>query len=308
MFDITWYTQQKHPFPASPPPHLLDLLRLQLDRLIIHKDTLALVRLRHAPLPNLRREAIHNLLLNPLEQYPRRLRRARLDLPRYPELDRVRVAYFQRDELLAGVFGLFRAGAGFDGGTVADADEAQDCAVAFGDAEDVVLEVGADGAFLEGGAGVYALVYKVLRSSVWVGDGGKGRFLPHISLCLLSSRSVTFNVALRASSSCSIFRYAGTVMLSSPRGPFIDTVGEAPPSRRSERGTVVVRVLLRGRVMVNVTSGGIERGVRPIWEGRVGVVLKGCSRAEVVVDEDLSVCRRRRQWRGCSRSIFGVAC
>lgn len=58
----------------------------------------------------------------------------------------MRVADFERDEFLAGVGGSFGDGGGFDGGAVADADEAQDGGVAFADAEDVVGEVGADGA------------------------------------------------------------------------------------------------------------------------------------------------------------------
>lgn len=57
----------------------------------------------------------------------------------------MRIADFEGDEFLTIVFGLFRDGFIFDGGTVADADEAQDGGVAFADAEDVVLEVGSDG-------------------------------------------------------------------------------------------------------------------------------------------------------------------
>lgn len=53
------------------------------------------------------------------------------------------VADFQCYELLAFEFGSTCGGGGFDGGAIADADEAEDGGVAFGDAEDVVVEVGA---------------------------------------------------------------------------------------------------------------------------------------------------------------------
>ncbi len=68
----------------------------------------------------------------------------------------MRIADFQGDELLARVGGGGGDGGGFDGGAVADADEAEDGGVAFGDAEDVVVEVGAGcacGGGLGGGLG-----------------------------------------------------------------------------------------------------------------------------------------------------------
>lgn len=43
--------------------HLRHLLVLQLDRLAVHKDTLALVRLWYTPLPDPRRELHDDLLL-----------------------------------------------------------------------------------------------------------------------------------------------------------------------------------------------------------------------------------------------------
>jgi len=75
-------------------------------------------------------------------------------------------------------------------------------------------------------------------------------------------------------------------MLSSPLGPLIDTSGEAP-SLLSARP--IFDLLARGCVIVNVTSGGMESGVRPIWEGRDVVVekvraevLEHCFKAEVL--------------------------
>jgi len=58
----------------------------------------------------------------------------------------VRVADFEGDEFLPRVGGLLGQGGGLDGRAVADADEAEDGGVTFAYAEDVVLEVGADGA------------------------------------------------------------------------------------------------------------------------------------------------------------------
>jgi hypothetical protein len=55
----------------------------------------------------------------------------------------VRVSDLEVYKLLAGVLGLNGGGRGFDGGSVADTVEAEDGRVAFADAEDVVLEVGA---------------------------------------------------------------------------------------------------------------------------------------------------------------------
>ena len=56
----------------SPP--LLDLLSLQAYRLVIHEYSLPLVRLRHSPRSDLRRELLDHLLLYPLQEYPRWLR------------------------------------------------------------------------------------------------------------------------------------------------------------------------------------------------------------------------------------------
>ena len=66
---------------------LLNLLRLQLDGLAIHKDTLALVRLWSPPLSDLRSKLHHDLLLTALQQDARRLGYAGLDTLRYSELD-----------------------------------------------------------------------------------------------------------------------------------------------------------------------------------------------------------------------------
>lgn len=55
----------------------------------------------------------------------------------------MRVADLEVDELLAGELGFDRGRSVLDAGTETNADEAQDGAVAFADAEDVVLEVSA---------------------------------------------------------------------------------------------------------------------------------------------------------------------
>ena len=89
-------------------------------------------------------------------------------------------------------------GGGFDGGAVADADEAEDGGVAFGDAEDVVVEVGAGcacGGGLGGGLG-------------WKRSGEVDE--PHISRCLRSSRSRTLKVAFFVSWLCSRLMYGGS--------------------------------------------------------------------------------------------------
>jgi len=57
----------------------------------------------------------------------------------------VRVADLEVDELLAGELSFDRGRSVFDAGTETDADEAQDGAMTFADAEDVVLEVSAGG-------------------------------------------------------------------------------------------------------------------------------------------------------------------
>jgi hypothetical protein len=55
----------------------------------------------------------------------------------------MRVPNLQVDKLLAGELGRNGSRGVFDGRTETDTDEAQDCAVAFANAKDVVLEVGA---------------------------------------------------------------------------------------------------------------------------------------------------------------------
>ena len=67
---------------------LLDLLSLELNSLIINKDALSLIRLRHAPLPNASRKMRHNFLINALQQDPRRLRRTCLDTTRNSQIAR----------------------------------------------------------------------------------------------------------------------------------------------------------------------------------------------------------------------------
>ena len=131
------------PLTSTHSSHLLNLLRLQPNRLIIHKDPLPLIRFRLPPPPHLRRKLLHRLPVNSLKQNPRRLGHTGLHTQRNAQLHRVRVAEFQVNELLAGVGGRDGRGGGFDGGAVADADEAENAHVAGGDAGDGVLEEGA---------------------------------------------------------------------------------------------------------------------------------------------------------------------
>lgn len=81
--------------------HSFDLLRLQLDRLLIHEYPLALVRLGLPPLPDACRERVHRLLVDPFQQDPRRQRRASFHSNRYSQLNRMRVSHSQRHKVLA---------------------------------------------------------------------------------------------------------------------------------------------------------------------------------------------------------------
>lgn len=125
---------------------LFDLLLLQLNRLVIDKHALALVRLRRPPLAHLARKAHEHLTVGALEQDARQRRRRHRHAPRDAHLDGVREAQLEAEELLAGE--LLLGAALLDAGAVADADEAQDGCVAFGDARDVVAEVGPRGAYI----------------------------------------------------------------------------------------------------------------------------------------------------------------
>jgi hypothetical protein len=75
------------PIQVQPAQPLFDLLRLELDRLSIDKDALALVRLRSPPLPDLRSKLHHDLLFRAFEQDSRRLRRAGFDALGDSQLD-----------------------------------------------------------------------------------------------------------------------------------------------------------------------------------------------------------------------------
>lgn len=102
---------------------LLDLLILQLDRLLVDEDALPLIRFRHPPFPYMRRELHDGMSVHPLQQYPRRLGCACLDALWYSQLDGMRVSDFEVHELLARELGLFRRCGRFDGGSVANANE-----------------------------------------------------------------------------------------------------------------------------------------------------------------------------------------
>jgi len=102
---------------------LFDLLLLQLDGLVVHKDSLPLVRLRHSPPPNPGCERVHDLLVDALEDDPRWLRHAGRDALRYAHLDRMREAELEDDELLAGV--LLEFGPGIQRSSVTDPYQSQ---------------------------------------------------------------------------------------------------------------------------------------------------------------------------------------
>src|SRR5687768_13554734 len=132
---------------ASPPAlpfhavHLLDLLLLQLDRLIVNEHSLALIRLRRPPLPHPTRKRHDHLLIHALNKNSRRLRCRNLDTHWNRLLDGVREPQLEAEELLAGEL-CFLATALFDCCTVTNTNEAEDGGVAFGDAHDVVVKVG----------------------------------------------------------------------------------------------------------------------------------------------------------------------
>jgi len=105
------------------PCSLFDLLLLQLDRLIIDKDALPLVRLGHSPPADFCRELMHDLLINTLEQDSRRLRSARLDAHGHTHLDGMRKAELKHYKLLSGVF--LEVLARLDRRSVADSHQAQ---------------------------------------------------------------------------------------------------------------------------------------------------------------------------------------
>lgn len=101
--------------------HLLNLLRLQSDRLPIHEDTLALVWLWRSPLANLRRKLRHILFVGALEQENGWLGRANFDALRDRQFDGVRESDLQVHKMLAFVFQCwYRNGGGLDGGPVTD--------------------------------------------------------------------------------------------------------------------------------------------------------------------------------------------
>ena len=85
---------------------LFDLLRLQLDSLPIHKNTLPLIRLRFPPPPNLGREHVNDFPLHPFQKDPCGLWRTSSHPHRHPQLDGMRVSNLQRDKLLSRVFRL----------------------------------------------------------------------------------------------------------------------------------------------------------------------------------------------------------
>lgn len=117
---------------TKPLAHsLFNLLRLELDRLPVDKDTLALIRLRPSPFPNLGSELRHHSLIDALQQDAGGLGGTGMDAERNTQLNRVRKADLQRDELLSGVRRSDRGRLGLDGCSVTDTDETQNANMAF---------------------------------------------------------------------------------------------------------------------------------------------------------------------------------
>lgn len=142
------YTSIQYKHTTNTPTNtLLIPLILQPNRLAIHEDTLALVRLGFPPHANLGRKLHHDLLLGALEQQAGGLGRAGRHALWQTQFDGVRVSDLQVHVLLAGVLWLDGRGFRLDRRSVSDSDETEDGRVAFADAEDVVLEVGARGAW-----------------------------------------------------------------------------------------------------------------------------------------------------------------
>ena len=119
---------------------LFDLFRLELDSLSIDEDTLALVRLGASPFSDLSRELGHNSLVDTLQQDSGGLRCASHNALGNTQFNGVGEAHLEGNELLAGVGGLDGCRLILDGRPVTDTNHTQDTDVAFGDAEDVILE------------------------------------------------------------------------------------------------------------------------------------------------------------------------
>lgn len=119
---------------------LFDLLRLELDRLSVDEDTLALVWLGASPFSDLGRELGHNSLVDTLQQDSSRLRCARHNALGDAQFNWVGKSDLEGNELLAGVVGFNSGRLLLDSCPVTDTNHTQDTDVAFGDAEDVVLE------------------------------------------------------------------------------------------------------------------------------------------------------------------------
>lgn len=120
--------------------HLFNLLRLELDSLAVDEDTLALVRLRPSPFADLGGELRHLALVDALQENAGGLGCAGLDSLGNTELDGVREADLQGDELLAGIGGSHGGGLGLDGSPVTDTNHAKNTDVTFRNADDVILE------------------------------------------------------------------------------------------------------------------------------------------------------------------------
>lgn len=173
----------------------------------------------------------------------------------------MRIPYFQGQELLAFELGLDGGCGRLDSGSVTYTDETQDRSVAFANAEDVVVEVGA--------CCSWRVLVRIcsafnVQNSFLKGVQVQLTNIPHISLCFLTSLSSTLTYAFLAPSSCSTITNGGIDRLSLPNGPSISIVDVG--------ATAALRLFfLTGGIMLKLTSGGIDSGARPICDARFGV-------------------------------------
>ena len=101
LLNVQAHQHHRHNHPVFSC--LFDLLLLQLDSLIVDKDTLALVRLGLTPFAQVGGELHDLLLVDAFKQHARRLRRTGLHAFGQAHFNRVREAQLERHELLPGI-------------------------------------------------------------------------------------------------------------------------------------------------------------------------------------------------------------
>ena len=260
---------------------LFDLLRLELDSLAVDENTLALVRLRSSPFPDLSRELCHRSLVDTLQQNTGRLGCASLDTLGDAELNGVRESDLQGDELLSWEAGADGSRGIFNGGPVTHTDETQDTNVPFGDTGDVVLEERADGTWIE----------KIIRDGQTAREHSS-RHIPHMARWAGTSGSKTDRVVFKVAASWFTVRKEGSSRVISPvsqsgtlasnssrlgsqhipLGPLIwaANLGTSfPRARESDLGR---------STRFNDTSGGTEMAAPPTRDCIGEVVEKHCAR------------------------------